>query len=246
MNLSQFAAQIKNFDNLSIAEKIVVIGYFLHIHKGLEKFKAADINACFDELHTKRPSNTGSQMSAMTKNSRLLGNTNGFKLSNTARARVGAMLPHDAPPKNILLQLKKLEGNLTNIQQRTFLHEANICFTHGAYRAAVVMAWNLAYHHLCHLIFTKYLNEYNSRLPVQFKNEKPITKFTDFEDTKESIVIAVAKGAGVISQTTAKILKAKLDIRNIAAHPSSTTILAITAEEVIADLVHNILLKSTL
>jgi hypothetical protein len=246
MNLNEFVGQIKSFDNFTIADKISAVGYFLHIYKGLDKFKTADINACFDELHMKRPANAGSQMNAMTQNSRFLGNTNGFKLSNTTREKIAALLPSDAPPKQILVQLKKLEAGITNQQQKTFLHEANICFMHGAYRAAVVMAWNLAYHHVCSIIFDTHLHTYNTRLQIQFKNEKPIVKFTDFEDTKESIVIAVAKGAGIISNTTAKILKAKLDIRNTAAHPSSTTILSITAEEVISDLTHNVLLKPTL
>ncbi|MEM8514450.1 hypothetical protein RCH14_003795 [Massilia sp. MP_M2] len=246
MDLSDFTNQIKNFNDLAITEKISIIGYFLHAHRNCEKFKAAEINNCFDALHIKRPANTGSQMTAMAQNARLLGNTSGFRLSNTTRARVVAILPSTAPPKQILSQLKKLEESLTDPQQQTFLHEANVCFINGAYRAAVVMAWNLAYHHVCRKIFDQHLDDYNSRLPSQYKNEKPIVKFTDFEDSKESIVIAVAKGAGIISNTTAKILKAKLDIRNIACHPSSTTILPITAEEVISDLAHNILLKPAL
>lgn len=246
MELGEFTGQIKGFNNFTLTDKIAVIGYYLHVHKGLEKFKAIEVNACFDALHMKRPANASSQMNAMTQNSRLLGTTSGFKLSSTTRTKIAAMLPSNSPPKQILLQLKNLEASLTNPQQKTFLHEANICFTHGAYRAAVIMAWNLAYHHVCTFIFENHLQSYNTRLPIQFKNEKPINKFTDFEDTKESIVIAVAKGASIISNTTAKILKAKLDIRNTAAHPSSTTVLPITAEEVISDLTHNVLLKSTL
>jgi hypothetical protein len=246
MDLSEFTDQIENFNELAITEKISIIGYFLHAHRNCERFKAAEINVCFDALHIKRPANAGSQMTAMAQNARLLGNTSGFRLSNKTRARVVAMLPSTAPPKQMLSQLKNLEESLNDPQQQTFLHEANVCFINGAYRAAIVMAWNLAYHHVCKIIFDHHLDIYNIRLPLQYKNEKPIAKFTDFEDTKESTVIAVAKGAGIISNTTAKILKAKLDIRNMACHPSSTTILPITAEEVISDLANNILLKPSL
>jgi hypothetical protein len=244
MTLNEFAQQAKGFEHLTISDKIISIGYFLHVYKSQEKFKAGDINACFDELHIKRPANANSQMNSMTQSARLLGGTTGFRLSSASRAKVAAMLPAATPERTILSQLKQLEVKLTDPQQRTFLHETNICFMNGAYRASVVMAWNLAYHHLCKFIFDKHLHAYNSRLPIQFKHEKAIIRFTDFEDTKESIVIAVAKGAGIISNTTARILKAKLDLRNTAAHPSSTTILPITAEEVISDLVHNVLLKS--
>lgn len=247
MNLAEFANNISDFEKLSVADKILAIGYFLNTIQGKEKFKTLDINSRFDELHIKRPANASSQIKALTKNSRLLGTTNsGFRLSSNARTKIAAMLPPSSASVKIQDQLKALESSIADPLQRIFLHEANVCFTHGAYRAAIVMTWNLAYHHLCTYIHTDHLAAYNHRLPIQFKGEKPVTKFTDFEDTKESIVIAVAKGAGIISNTTAKILKAKLDIRNMAAHPSSTTILSITAEEVILDLVQNILLKPSL
>jgi hypothetical protein len=247
MDLAEFASRISGFENLTVADKILVIGYFLHTVKRIEKFRAADINARFDELHIKRPTNANSQIRALTQNSRLLGTTSsGFRLSSIARARIAEMSPSTIAPKGILVQLDTLELRIADPLQRVFLHEANVCFRHEAYRAAIVMAWNLAYHYLCTYIHANHLTTYNLRLPIQFKNEKPITKFTDFEDTKESIVVAVAKGAGIISSSTAKILKAKLDIRNTAAHPSSATILPITAEEVISDLVQNILLNPAL
>jgi hypothetical protein len=248
MQLNEFTKQISGFNGFSVAEKILVIGYYLHVHKQQEKFKAADINNCFDALHILRPANAGSQMSAMANGAlkRLLGNSSGFRLNSASREKVVSMLPPIITPKEILGQLKQLEAMITNPQQKIFLHEANVCFANEAYRASIVMAWNLAYHHVCVFIFENQISAYNARLPVQFKHEKPIVKFTDFEDTKESIVIAVAKGAGIISSGTAKTLKAKLDIRNTAAHPSSTTVLAITAEEVISDLVENVLLKSSL
>jgi hypothetical protein len=248
MELGVFVQQVKGFSAFTAAEKIVAIGYFLHIHKLRDKFKAADINMCFDALHIQRPANAGSQMNAMTsgKVKRLLGNANGFRLNNSSRENIAAMLPSITTPKEILNQLKELEANLTHPQQKTFLHEANVCFAHEAYRASIIMAWNLAYHHVCTFIFNDHLSAYNARIPIQFKHEKLIVRLADFEDTKESIVIAVAKGAGIISSATAKTLKAKLDIRNTSAHPSSTTVLPITAEEVISDLVQNILLKSPL
>jgi hypothetical protein len=248
MKIEGFVKQIKGFSTLSLSEKIIVLGYFLHTYKQLEKFKAIDVNLCFDELHLQRPTNSSSQMNAMTSGTskRLLGNTNGFRLNSASRDKVASMLPVIATPKEILVQLKQLEVSLSHIQQKTFLHEANVCFANEAYRASIIMAWNLAYHHICTIIFDSHLATFNARLPVQYKNEKPLAKASDFEDIKESVVIAVAKGAGIISSSTAKTLKAKLEIRNTAAHPSSTVVLPITAEEVISDLVQNILLKSSL
>jgi hypothetical protein len=248
MDLQTFVKQIIDFDKLPTVDKILIIGYYFNEIKHKEKFVAADINSGFDSLHLSKPANASSQMNAMTSGNvrRLIGNSKGFKLNSASREKVAALLPSVATPKEILVQLKKLEGQIDDPQQKTFLHETNVCFAHDAYRAAIVMAWNLAYHHVCKFIFEHHLDAYNARLPIQAKNEKPISKFADFEDARESVVIAVAKGAGVINHSTAKTLKAKLEIRNTAAHPSSNVVQSITAEEVISDLVQNIILKTPL
>lgn len=248
MELPEFVKKIDGFNNFPVFEKILVVGYYFHTFKGKEKFLASDINAAFDLLHIAKPSNASSQLTAMTKGfvKKLLGTNKGFKLNNSSRENIAARLPKDVEPKEILFQLKQLEAKITNAQQKTFLHEANVCFANQAYRAAIVMGWNLAYHHVCTFIFNSHLTAFNARLPMQFKNEKAIVKFSDFEAIKESVVIAVAKASSVISQSTEKTLKAKLDIRNSAAHPSALVVLPVTAEEVIADLVQNILLKSEL
>lgn len=248
MEIGSWVGQIEGFNTLPVSDKIVVLGYYLNVDQGTERFKGSHIDACFNALHLKKPANANSQMTAMCGGytPRLLKDSKGFRLNSASRAKVAAMLPAIQTPKQITVELKKLEALITNQAQKIFLEETNICFSHGAYRASIVMAWNLAYHHICTYIFDHHLADYNARLPVQFKNEKPIAVFSDFEKTKEHIVIDVAKGASIINKTTHKTLEAKLDIRNTAAHPSSASIQPITAEEVITDLVHNVLLKSPL
>lgn len=248
MELPEFVKKIDGFYNFPVFEKILVVGYYLHTVKRKERFVASDINAAFDSLHIAKPTNASSQLTAMTKGfvKKILGTTKGFKLNSSSRENIETKLPKVLEAKEILTQLRQLETKVTNAQQKTFLHEANVCFANEAYRAAIVMGWNLAYHHICTFIFDSHLAAFNARLPIQAKSEKAVVKFSDFEDIQESVVIAVAKGASVISQSTAKTLKAKLDIRNSAAHPSAIVVLPVTAEEVISDLVQNILLKSEL
>lgn len=248
MELPEFVKKIDGFYNFPVFEKILVVGYYIHTVKQKERFVASDINAAFDSLHIAKPTNASSQLTAMTKGfvKKILGTTKGFKLNSSSRENIEAKLPKVFEANEILTQLRQLEPKVTNAQQKTFLHEANVCFANEAYRAAIVMGWNLAYHHICTFIFESHLAAFNARLPIQAKNEKAVVKFSDFEDIRESVVIAVAKGANVISQSTAKTLKAKLDIRNSAAHPSAIVVLPVTAEEVISDLVQNILLKSEL
>jgi hypothetical protein len=55
--------------------------------------------------------------------------------------------------------------------------------------------------------------------------------------------LQVCKSALLISGSVHKIMKEKLDRRNIAAHPSGVGTFAPTAEEYIKDLVENVVLK---
>ena len=248
MELPEFVKQINNFKSFPLTDKILVIGYWLHDTQKLEWFKSSDVNAGFDKLHLDRPTNATSQMTGMTGGfvKRLMRSTKGFKLNSGSRDRVAAMLPAQVEPRQLVVELKKLEAAVTDAQQKTFLAETILCFQHGAYRASIVMAWNLAYHHVARFIFDSHLAAFNARLKIQYPKETEIKLFTDFEDMKEGIFIAVIKGGGLVTTATAKTMKAELDMRNTAAHPSSTIISPVTAEHVITDLVKNILLRPTL
>ena len=128
-----------------------------------------------------------------------------------------------------------------------FLEETLICFKNAAFRAAVVMAWNLAYDHLCVWIHTKHLAAFNTRLPIRFPKAdlQPIVNRDDFTEMKESQVIEACRSAGIITGSVFKVLDEKLKKRNLAAHPSGIAISQLTAEEMIHDLVENVILKVT-
>jgi hypothetical protein len=199
-------------------------------------------------LQPARPSNPTSQLKSLVKgsNKRMLHDAKGFRLSSVGRDQVAKMLPAETKPKQIVTELKKLEAQVSDPHQKTFLAETISCFSHGAYRASIVMAWNLAYHHACAYIAAGHLSAFNAQLAKAYPKKKPIGKHSDFEDLKESEVIEVAKGAQVFSVSTSKVLSEKLGKRNSAAHPSSVIVMPVTADEVISDLVQNILLRPTL
>lgn len=232
---------------MTVAAKMTAIGYYLHAVRNVDRFVVAQINAAFDELHLQRPTNTASQLKGLTTgtNRRLLLDSKGYRLTSAARDQVAKLLP-EATPKQIVTELRRLEAQVTNPYQKTFLAEAITCFAHGAYRASIVMTWNLAFHHVCTYILAGHLSAFNSQLSLAFPKKKPITKHSDFEDLAESEVIMVAKGAQIFSVSTTKVLSEKLTKRNSSAHPSSLIVMPITADEVISDLVQNILLRPIL
>lgn len=140
--------------------------------------------------------------------------------------------------------LTGLLPSITNQAQKVFLNETIACCTGRAYRAAIVMGWNLAYSHLCDRIFTSYLTAFNAN---RFKISSKLTdvaKRTDFQEYGERQVIDICKAAGIVDKSIYKILQERLDRRNMAAHPSSVIFTSSQAEDLITDLVYNVLLNS--
>jgi len=143
--------------------------------------------------------------------------------------------------------LKELSAKVPNSAERTFLDETLICYRHKAFRAAITMAWNLAYDHLCEYVIRDpaRFSAFNVQLPRSYQRARisAITKKDDFSELKESEVIQVCRSANIITNDVYKILNEKLGKRNTYAHPSSVIAFPQTAEEIILDLVNNVVLK---
>ena len=107
------------------------------------------------------------------------------------------------------------------------------------------MAWNLAYDHLCEFVLANHLAAFNTQLPRSFPRAdiSAIAKRDDFSELKESQVLQVCRSANITSGSLQKVLKEKLDRRNVAAHPSGVATSQLTAEEFIKDLIENVVLK---
>lgn len=249
-DLPHFVQPLKNFETRSIPFQLEVFGWFLHVVKQKEHFKAADIGPCFDELHIKRPINIGSSLNHLANRTpaRLLKSAKGFRLTATSRAEMGMLLPQQrATTVQTTALLNGLIDKITDPGQKAFLTETLLCFKHGAHRAAIVMAWNLAYSDVIDRILANHLTEFNAQMPkVLGPKAAPVTKRSDFEDIKESKTIEIGRGANILSSSTSKILTEKLNKRNSAAHPTMVVMSAVTAEEVVFDLVTNVILNKSL
>lgn len=250
MTLAELARDIPNLAAWNHVERIKLFAWYLHTQKKQDYFQAPDIKGCYEKLHLDPPSSISPFLASMErkKPKELLKRPEGFKLE----MRVREALDRKFGTRQITVQVTDLLANLPiavpNLAERTFLDESLVCLKYGAFRAAIVMAWNLAYHHLCDHVLKKELANFNSHWPLVFqghhkKSVKTISKMEDFGDElKESEVLEICNSAGIISKDIHKILKAKLDRRNSAAHPSSVKIHQLQAEEFIDDIVKNVVL----
>ena len=133
-----------------------------------------------------------------------------------------------------------------NLAEKTFLDEALKCYRVQAFRACIVMTWNLAYNHLLNWLLadSTRLSQFNAA--ISKRNSKKgtlvVSKYDDFEDLKEREVIDICNIANLFNSSVYKILIAKLDRRNMAAHPSSVVVVQAQADDVVTDLVNNVVL----
>lgn len=247
MEASEFVASIDGFSGRRHVEKIKLFAWFLLRHKNQEAFTAADIARCFDTAKLASPSAIPPFLASLANRRPplLLRRGAAYLLEQTVVD--GLDTKHGQRPSAIYVDqlLTELPSRLPVTAEKAYLEEALICFRHKAFRAAIVMAWNLAYDHLCQCVLDRHLALFNSQLKLSYPKADvtAITKKEDFAELKEFQVLQVCKSATIISSSLFKILKEKLDRRNVAAHPSGIQMTQLTAEEVIRDLIDNVVLK---
>ncbi len=129
------------------------------------------------------------------------------------------------------------------------MSEAIKCYHVKAFRAAIVMAWNLAYDHLLHWVLADAtrLAAFNARILPRIGAKRGtglvIAKREDFEELKEQEVLDIASAASLFaSGNTKKLLDIQLTKRNLAAHPSLLAIDGPQADDTISSLVSNVVL----
>lgn len=246
MELEDIVSGIPGFSGWTDANKIRFFAWFIHSKRGRERFTPADIRACYDKLSMDKPADVNPYLAKMVsrKPREALRNAQGYALEKRVRDPLEARYGQRAATAQVDKLLSELPTKIPNIVEREFLNEALTCFRHKAFRASIVMTWNLAYDHLCEYVLSKHLADFNTQLPKTYPKAdiSAIAKKEDFSELKESQVLQVCRSANITSKDVHKVLKEKLDRRNSYAHPSTLTCAPQTAEEYIIDLINNVVL----
>jgi hypothetical protein len=250
MQLQELVEQVAAFDTAAPKEKIKLFAWWLHTHGGKELFGPADIRGCYSKLHVDEPPALATYISRMADAKDLIPEKGKYKLARSVRAELDKKysIHHSVVAVNKILT--DLPAQVPNIEERAFLQEALKCYRNEAYRSCIVMMWNLAYAHLLDWILkdANRLASFNATIVRRFPGLKTlqITKYDDFlDELKERQVIEICSSAGMFNSSIFKILKAKLDRRNIAAHPSTVKVVQSQVDDVVTDLVNNVVLALT-
>jgi hypothetical protein len=247
MNVREFVGQVSNFDAMAPREKICVFAWYLHTHREAEIFDNDAIRDCFREADLLAPDVTVYLPRMADKQPPdLIRVRGGYKLEGKVRRTLDAT--HGANQSIVVVTklLSDLPAKVPNLAERTFLNEALSCYRVGAYRAAIVMAWNLAFDHLLRWIVEEpvRLQEFNAAIPLRYpKRNVVVVSIDDFEEFKESEIVELCRTSNLLTKNVIEVLREKLKRRNIAAHPSQVIITQAQADDTITDLVNNVVLS---
>src|SRR5207248_1655436 len=132
----------------------------------------------------------------------LLKDANGYRLEHRVREDLDGKYGSPATTIVISQLLKDLPGKISDDAERLFLSEALKCYRAEAFRAVIVMTWNLAYDHVLNWLLAdqQRLASFNSKVAARVGSKRSHLQMKareDFEDLKESEVLDICGTAGV-------------------------------------------------
>lgn len=248
MQLDDLVRQVASFAVKSHSEKIRLFGWFLHSHVGKDRFTLADIRWCYNTANVELPGNVHRSVDALTEKSPpdLLRDKNGYRLTQPIREQIDRAVGQAEAIVVVERMLTDLPGKIADESERLFLAETLTCYRYGAFRAAIVMAWNLAYDHLVRWVLADpaRLAAFNAGIPKRNpkKSHIAIARREDFEELKEDEAVEIIGGLPGVLGGVKKLLKEKLGRRNTYAHPSTLKVERAQVDDMITDLVNNVVL----
>jgi hypothetical protein len=247
--LRGFAASVEGFYRKSAVDQLLIMAWFLEARQRRPYFDAAQMRQCFRDVGVDPPNmRVYLPRLAAKKPPQLIKEKGGYRLSGAMKRDLEKRYSDDPTIVAISQLLSELPAKIPDLAEREFLSEALSCYRVKAYRAAIIMAWNLAYDHVVRWILADAgrIQSLNSGIATRYpKKGLIVAKFDDLAELKESEFIEACRTSGLLNKNTVAIMKDKLARRNIVAHPSRITVTQHQADDAISDLVLNVILSFT-
>ena len=247
--LHEFTESVSGFHSKTAVEQLLLLGWFLEAIESKPCFTVLDIRTAFQRAGIDPPN--VSQYLDRLKNKKppqVVKSDGGFRLAGTVRRSMDTKIGGNPSVVAVSKLLSDLPTKVPNVAERDFLNEALSCYKVKAYRAAIVMAWNLAYDHLMGWLLddAARLAQLNDGIKKRFpKLTVVVAVRDDFDELKESQVIDACRTARLLNKNVVEILESKLKRRNTVAHPSTVIVTQAQADDTITDLVNNVVLALT-
>lgn len=238
MAVAHKATEVQGFVNAlepgSQRESALYLAYFVEVVREEGSFTPGAVRDAFVEARVPVPRNVSAALSQLrsTKDIMPLHGTR-YALTQQGLARVTERLNSvrwftsvSAEPTRLVREVsEKLQQDVLRIvsaDEREFLEEAISCLhpTVNAYRAAVIMGWSSVVYNLRQKILTRGLAAVNGEVQKHYPKKK-IRRAEEMEDLKDSELLVVGQGLGVLNKNVKARLDSHLGLRNACAHPTS-------------------------
>ncbi|TIQ33343.1 MAG: hypothetical protein E5X48_23695 [Mesorhizobium sp.] len=247
MTIADFAGSSPGFYRKTAVEQLLALAWFVEARQQRAYFDGAYIRQCFKEAGIEPPDmSVYLPRLAAKRPPQLIKEKGGYRLAGAVRRALDVRLGGDPTTSAVAKALTDLPTQIPDLAEREFLTEALNCYRVRAFRATIIMAWNLAYDHLVRWVFSDPIRIQSLNAGIASKYPKKtlvVARHEDADTLKESEFIEAARTANLLDKNTTQILKDKLGRRNMAAHPSRVTITQHQADDMITDLVANVILK---
>ena len=245
--VADFAGSAAGFYRNTAVDQILALAWFAEARQQRSSFDGAYMRQCFRDAGIEPPDmSVYLPRLAAKKPPQLVKDKGGYRLSGSVRRALDVRLGGDPTVTAVAKSLTDLPQQVPDLAEREFLTEALNCYRVRAYRATIIMAWNLTYDHLVRWVFADAtrLAAVNGGIATRYPKKGIIlAKHEDADELKESEFIEATRAAGLLDKNTTQILKEKLGRRNMAAHPSRVALTQHSADDMITDLVTNVILK---
>jgi hypothetical protein len=246
MILADLIESVPRFYAMSGVDQILVVAWHLHTSKKIEAFDGEMLRRSFRSIHVEPPDlSVYLPRMAAKRPPQLLKTRAGYRIAGSVLRKLDATYGKNPTAVAVSQILSTLPDKLPDLNEQVFLKEALSCYRIGAFRASIVMAWNLAYDHLRRWVMADAarLNSFNAALAAKGTKKGAIAKLEDFDDLKESDVIELCRSSKIIGKNVVDILRKEIGRRNRVAHPSLVTVTQHQADDAISDLVNNVVLS---
>ena len=244
--MQEFSDSVSGFYSKSSVDQLLLLGWYLEAVEGKATLSTSALRDAFRQAGVEPPNVTQylDRLSAK-KPPQVIKAGSGFKLAGAVRRDLDKRVGGNPSVIAVSKLLSDLPSKGPNLAERDFLNEALSCYKVKAYRAAIVMTWNLAYDHLMGWLLADQsrLDKLNDAIKKRFpKLTVVVAVRDDFDDLKESQVIDACRTARLLNKNVVEILESKLKRRNTVAHPSTVVVTQAQADDTVTDLVNNVVL----
>ena len=244
MDIHEFIRLNPSFPTDKPTEQVLAISWFWLRHQQKAVFTYEEMKELFTSiaLPTSRATDGLADLLKLTTSPLFAPKYSTYQLTLPAQQQLDEKYAHCKEHHQTIAVKKLLTdllGGSLKPEQNVYLNETITCFQHGAPRAAIVMAWNLAYDHLI-----RYVLDDQALIAAFNKHAKPpVSQQEDFANFRESLILQWCRAAQILPKHLMQILDHGLTRRNTAAHPSGVMPSLSNVESHIDELVREVIHK---